>query len=738
MKKHIVCFHLYNDYSGSPRVLQVVLQGLLRRGYSVDLLTSRGCAGALDALDGMSGLRKSTYYYKFNDRNLLLSFLNFLWAQVYMFFYALRYTSRKDVVFYVNTIMPCGAALAGRLIGKKVVCHYHENAFAKGPFYKVNAWIMTKLAHEIVFVSAYQASYIKRKYGVTVIPNALPKEFVDKLHPDIDAAFERKNVLMLSSLKDYKGTKEFIRIASEMPQYKFTLVISDTRESIDRYLTENNITAPANLDVFSRQSDVTAFYNNASIVVNLTDKEKVIETFGMTALESMKAGLPVIVPTEGGIADLVDGTNGYKIDVRDLDAVEDAISRMLSDKAHYSALAAGALEKSKPYDAEVMIPRMEFILNDKPNDLFLELIRASIGVPGGLSRTPDGPEWSWMYNMAHKQSVGGICLAGIYNPSLKDLSESQLRQTPTKKLYKTWVAASAKIQMRNEQHEQLLKAISDLLKEKGYRVIFMKGLTCSTRYPEPSLRQSGDIDFVVRREDFKGVMKALEEIAEVDHELLHEYHGIARIDNVLLEPHYKIHNFQNPLLDRTMLRLQDDLLNRPERCMIRIGVAEIEKLPPEFEGVFLLSHMVNHVFADGLGLRQVLDFGMWVKDVSSRKDFDMDLYNEYLRKLRMKRASRLFTCVCEQSFGIDGSVMGYVYTDREKQFAKKMIDDVLNVGTFARAVKNRLKPGWVAYKWTAVRTWRLGYLCPSEARWWPVSKLVRFFDKKLNSTKYKH
>lgn len=303
--KHLVCFHVYNDYSGSPKVLQMVLKGLLEKGYTVDLITSHGCQGALDSLDGMPGFRKSTYYYKFNDKNLALTFLNYLWTQIYMFCYAFRYLFKRDVVFYVNTIMPWGAAIAGRITGKRVVYHYHENAFVKGPHYRFYAWIMSHLAHEIMCVSAYQASFLKRKKGVTVIPNALSNEFVSKLHPDAEAAFERKNILMLSSLKEYKGTKEFIKMASDMPQYHFTLVINDTKENIDRYLEEININTPPNIDIHPRQSDVTPFYNRASLVLNLTNKNQAIETFGMTPLEAMTCGLPVIVPTVGGIAELV-------------------------------------------------------------------------------------------------------------------------------------------------------------------------------------------------------------------------------------------------------------------------------------------------------------------------------------------------------------------------------------------------------------------------------------------------
>ena len=44
--KKIVCFHLFNDFSGSPKVLKSVLDGLLQRGCAVDVVTSRG--GVLD------------------------------------------------------------------------------------------------------------------------------------------------------------------------------------------------------------------------------------------------------------------------------------------------------------------------------------------------------------------------------------------------------------------------------------------------------------------------------------------------------------------------------------------------------------------------------------------------------------------------------------------------------------------------------------------------------------------
>ena len=321
--KHIACFHLFNDYSGSPKVLKMVLQGILDKGYRVDLITSKG--GILDELTGHANLKRVSYSYRFSV-NPVVTMFRYLGVQLYTFFIAFRYLFQKQTVFYINTLLPVGPALAGRIMGKKVIYHYHENAFAKGLFYKVLAAVMQKLAHKIICVSQYQRSFLGRKSGVCVIPNALPKEFTSRLHPDAEAAFGRQTVLMLSSLKEYKGTREFIELANRLPEYRFCLVINDVQENIDSFFYKYNIFCSQNLIIYPRQNNVVSFYNEASIVINLTDKKLAVETFGLTALEAMSAGLPVIVPTEGGIAEMVtDGENGYKIDVQDLNKIVEYI-----------------------------------------------------------------------------------------------------------------------------------------------------------------------------------------------------------------------------------------------------------------------------------------------------------------------------------------------------------------------------------------------------------------------------
>lgn len=119
-----------------------------------------------------------------------------------------------------------------------------------------------------------------------------------------------------------------------------------------------------NLQIISRQNDVTPFYNEASIVLNLSDKQRFVETFGLTALEAMSAGLPVIVPTEGGIAEMVeDGANGYKLDVQDLDRIDCMIEEIFQDKDHYIRMANEANQVSLGFKESVMIEKILTILN---------------------------------------------------------------------------------------------------------------------------------------------------------------------------------------------------------------------------------------------------------------------------------------------------------------------------------------------------------------------------------------
>ena len=340
---------MFNDYSGSPKVLKNTLCNLLDKGVAIELITSKG--GVLDTIPANKNLKRRCYRYKFSN-NAMVTTLRYTLVQLYTFFMALGYMRDKNAVFYINTILPAGPAIAGWLMGKKVIYHYHENATVKSGFYRLLARIMQKTATRIICVSDYQRSFLTRQEGVCVIPNAVEEEFVKRLRPAPQEAFERKRVLMLGSLKGYKGTAEFITLARELPQFNFELVLNDEQKNVDEFCAQQRTDRIHNLMVHARQEDVTPFYNNATLVLNLSNKELFVETFGLTALEAMSAGLPVIVPTVGGIAEMVeDGVNGFKIDVQNLTKIKNCIARILLNQELYLSLCNGALKRAGEYSA---------------------------------------------------------------------------------------------------------------------------------------------------------------------------------------------------------------------------------------------------------------------------------------------------------------------------------------------------------------------------------------------------
>lgn len=347
----IAFFHLYNDYSGSPKVLRNVGEWLLNKGYNVSIVTSK-TNGVLDELKCYDNVEYDYFHYH-TSCNKFSWVLHFVWAQICLFIKAFRYKDYQ--VFYINTIMPIGAAIAGKLLGKRVVYHYHENAFIKSAFYRLLYKGMLRIADKIICVSHYQRSFLPKDMDIEVIHNALPSAFTSKLLPDPENGYKRKNILMVSSLLLYKSPIEFIHLATELSEYNFTLVLNETDDAINSFIKEHKIVIPQNLSIFPRQSNIHQFYNNASILLNLSNPNKVIETFGMTALEGMSAALPVIVPTVGGITEFVeDGVNGYKIDVQNIDEIASKIREMLSDAELYCKLSKAAIATASKFTSEQM------------------------------------------------------------------------------------------------------------------------------------------------------------------------------------------------------------------------------------------------------------------------------------------------------------------------------------------------------------------------------------------------
>ena len=127
--------------------------------------------------------------------------------------------------------------------------------------------------------------------------------------------------------------------------------------------------------------------------------------------------------------------------------------------------------------------------------LFFELIRVSIGTQVSLSLLPSDREWAKLYKMAEKQSLVGVCFAGLKSLGA-DADDGFARIGMSKMQYLDWMGKAFHIQQRNEMVDRQCAELQTMLSADGLRSCILKGQGVGQLYAEHlhGLRQSGDID----------------------------------------------------------------------------------------------------------------------------------------------------------------------------------------------------------------------------------------------------
>lgn len=77
-------------------------------------------------------------------------------------------------------------------------------------------------------------------------------------------------------------------------------------------------------------------FNKADVLVNISE----YESFGVSVIEAMSCGKPVIVTDVGGLAEIVENESvGIKVEVRNIDQAADAMFKLSSDKILYNTIS---------------------------------------------------------------------------------------------------------------------------------------------------------------------------------------------------------------------------------------------------------------------------------------------------------------------------------------------------------------------------------------------------------------
>jgi len=333
-KVEMVFCHLLNDSSGSPKVLMSTIDLITKAGEDATLFIGSSGRGCLSHC----ALPIKRYWYQRTSYRML-TMINYFLSQIILFSKLLcdRSISPKAII-YINTVLPFGGALYGKLTGRKVIYHLHEISISP-PVLKFFLTSLVRLTSSLnIYVSeAHLKALPIASVSALCVHNALDNSFFsiaigNRYECRHDGFF---NILMVSSLKEFKGINEFLALASALTnhsQIRFSLVLNEDPSIVDGHFSKK--VRPPNLTIYPRASDTTVFYSKASLVLNLSRVDMCIETFGMTILEAMAFGIPVIVPPVGGPTELlINGIEGFYVDSRDSALLISRILQLFSDES---------------------------------------------------------------------------------------------------------------------------------------------------------------------------------------------------------------------------------------------------------------------------------------------------------------------------------------------------------------------------------------------------------------------
>lgn len=365
------------------------------------------------------------------------------------------------------------------------------------------------------------------------------------------------------------------------------------------------------------------------------------------------------------------------------------------------------------------------------NHLFFELIRVAIGMQDTLSRVPSTQEWKQLYDMAMKQSLLGICFAGVQK--VMDSENEDYCGMP-EMLYLTWMGMAAKIQQRNEVINQQCVELQKQLTTDEFKSCILKGQGLAQLYNENlrELRQSGDIDVWILPKDGESENEHIARVVKYAKGFDSRSHFSGKhidlyvFDDTDVELHVTPAKMNCPWHER---RLKGWF-----KRSIGLQTKKNDLIVPdaEFNIVYLLLHCYDHLLFEGVGLRQIMDY-YWTISDSPLKDETLNKTVDTLKSLDLLRFASAMMWVLGYVFALKREHMICEPNEEEGRF---LLNEIMTGGNFGKygndGVMEGHAKGRVAFFIARMkRNWRFLRHYPSEIIWSPYSMISHFVRKEI-------
>ena len=236
---------------------------------------------------------------------------------------------------------------AKKVSGKPLIVHVHATDFDRSggkvnpQVYEIERTGMEK-ADKVITVSNLTRDAVIRRYKiaankVVTVYNAV--EPFKNGHTLFTAkGFPEKTVTFLGRITLQKGPEYFVRAADlvlkNMKHVRFVMAGSgDMSNEMVSLVSKLGISHRFHFPGFLRGDDVRQMLHYSDVFV----MPSVSEPFGITPLEAMQAGVPVIISKQSGVSEIL--SHAIKVDFWDVEAIADAIHALLSYKALSNVLS---------------------------------------------------------------------------------------------------------------------------------------------------------------------------------------------------------------------------------------------------------------------------------------------------------------------------------------------------------------------------------------------------------------
>lgn len=406
------------------------------------------------------------------------------------------------------------------------------------------------------------------------------------------------------------------------------------------------------------------------------------------------------------------------------------------------------------------------------NAHFFALLRYSLGGDIEPILLDGSINWAEVYKEAERQCVLGITYAGVERLSkLDDIPPGQwvvrnenngkalqvdnrgyVSKKPPLPLLLNWMGEAQKNQKQNNTLNLKIFELIDHLKENGFEGSILKGQglallygPLSTHDNENNLanwRTPGDIDIWIKG-DRKDIIRHIRHYTDSEYVVYHNA-NFPIFPETSVEVHFTPSWFWNPLhnyrLQKFFKENQDSSLsNRVILSAVDAQGKTIEReasIPTvEFNAVFILQHIYRHLFGEGIGLRQVIDYYFVLKFLGKVENEQSQNSHTstfaLLKRLGLGRFTSAMMWILHEALGLEEEYLLCKPDEKQGQF---ILNEMLRGGNFGHYDdRNKHKTGESAlrrYLVHVTRNLRYIHYYPAEIISIPFWKIWHFLWRK--------